>query len=191
MEKYVLEAMYMMGADDEVIARTIKRFEPFTKDGYPTLPECWADVTMFNGDETKNHAWTGAPLSLLYMCNAGITPTSPSFRTVQIKPQLGTLTGVSVTVERAGGKIVVDVEKTSNECTLNVELSNGSFGGVVCVPRIDNANTVIKLNGVIIYENGSHVIKNMPSGVSYAQEDEDFIVFNVSAGEYTFVSQAN
>lgn len=189
MEKYVLESMYMLGADDEAVLRTLNRFGPFTQDGYPTLPEIWADQTMFGGDETKNHAWTGAPLSMLYMCNAGITPTSPKFNTVQIKPQLGTLTNVSAVVEKAGGKIIVDVEKASGVCTLTVTLSNGSSGGVVCVPRIDSTNTTVILNGVTIYANGSAVNDNMPTGVSYAWEDADFVAFNVSADEYNFIAQ--
>lgn len=191
MEKYVLESMYMMGADDEAVLRTLSRFGPFTKDGYPTLPECWSDVTMFDGDETKNHAWTGAPLSMLYMYNAGITPTSPMFNTVQIKPQLGTLTSVSATVERAGGKIVVDVEKTSGTYTLNVALSKGSLGGVVYIPCADDVDTTIQLNGVTIYTSGAPISENMPTGVSYAGEDADFVAFNIAAGEYNFVAQEN
>lgn len=191
MEKYVLEAMYIMGADDEAIQRTLKRFGPFTKDGYPTLPECWADQTMFNGDETKNHAWSGAPLSLLYMCNAGITPTSPKFNTVQIKPQLGSLTRINATLERAGGKIVVNIERTSDGYTLYINLSNGSSGGVVCVPRIEGTDTTVKLNGITLYVNGAPVSANMPNGVSYAWEDSDFVAFNVAAGEYIFEAQQN
>ncbi len=191
MEKYVLEAMYMMGADDEAVERTQKRFGPFTEDGYPTLPECWADQTMFNGDETKNHAWSGAPLSLLYMCNAGITPTSPTFNTVQIKPQLGSLTRVSATVERAGGRIAVKVERSSDGYVLNITLSNGSSGGVVCVPRIEGVDTMVTLNGVTLYANGAPVSANMPNGVSYAWEDSDFVAFNVPAGEFKFTAQEN
>ncbi len=191
MEKYVLESMYMMGADDEAILRTLNRFRPFTEDGYPTLPEIWSDQSLFGGDETKNHAWTGAPLSLLYMCNAGITPTGPAFKTVQIKPQLGALTNVSATVQRAGGTIIVNVTKSSGGYTLNVTLSNGSEGGVICVPRIDGVDTMVTLNGVTLYANGAPVNANMPTGVSYAWEDADFVAFNVPAGEYKFAAQKN
>ena len=191
MEKYVLEAMYMMGADDEAVARTIKRFGPFTEDGYPTLPECWADATMFGGDETKNHAWTGAPLSMLYMYNAGITPMSPTFKMVQIKPQLGTLTSVSARVERTGGTIEVDVRKDTNTCTLKVVLSNEMYGGIICVPRVETANMTVELNGVVIYSDGAAITENLGNNISYAWENTDFVAFNVPAGEYNFVVQGN
>ncbi len=191
MEKYVLESMYMIGADEEAVQRTLNRFTPFLADGYPTLPEIWADQSLFGGDETRNHAWTGAPLSLLYMYNAGITPTSPAFKTVQIRPHLGTLSSVSATVERAHGKILVNVRKTADTYTLNVTLPSASLGGVICVPRIDGADTMITLNGTVLYANGAPITANMPSGVSYAGEDTDFVAFNVTAGSYEFVSEEN
>ncbi len=192
MEKYVLESMYMMGANEDAVQRTLNRFTPFLADGYPTLPEIWADQSLFGGDETKNHAWTGAPLSLLYMYNAGITPMSPAFKTVQIRPHLGgQLNNVSATVERANGKILVSVEKTTKTYTLNVTLPSASLGGVIYVPRIDGVDTMIKLNGTVLYANGAPISANMPSGVSYAGEDTDFVAFNVTAGTYNFVSEEN
>ena len=188
MEKYVLEAMYMMGFDVEAMNRTLKRFGPFTKDNYPTLPEIWADKTLFNGDETKNHAWTGAPLSMLYMYNTGITPLSPSFKTIQIKPQLGTLNSVSAIVERESGKILVDVKKSNNQYTLNVTLPSESLGGVIYVPYIQGISKTITLNGNTIYTNGS-LVNNLPDGISYNETNDKFVAFNVTAGTYTIISK--
>ncbi len=189
MEKYVLEAMYMMGADEEAMIRTLNRFAPFTEDGYPTLPEIWLDQTLYDGDETKNHAWTGAPLSMLYMYNAGITPLAPGFETVRIRPQLGTLNTLSATVERGSGKIVVSVQKTADKYVLNVTIPSGADGGLIYVPRLEGTNTMITLGGALIFANGSAITNNMPLGVSYADEDADFVGFNVTAGSYTFVAE--
>jgi len=191
MEKYVLEAMYMMGADDEALARTLDRFAPFTEDGYPTLPEIWLDQTLYNGDETKNHAWTGSPLSLLYMYNAGITATGPAFSTIQIRPQLGGLNTVSAKVERAVGTILLNLEKGASLYTMNVAIPEGAKGAVIYVPRLKGIDTMVKLGGSVIYANGASVSGNMPAGVSYAGEDEDFIGFNVASGNYSFTSEKN
>lgn len=188
MEKYVLEAMYMMGADVEAMERTLKRFSPFTNDNYPTLPEIWADKTLFGGDETKNHAWTGAPLSMLYMYNAGITPLSPAFKTIQIKPQLGTLNNISATVERESGKIQVDVNRTDDKYTLDVKLPSGFLGGVIYVPYVQGTNKNITINGNVVYANGTSV-NNMPEGISYKETSGNFVAFNVPSGTYTITSQ--
>ena len=186
MEKYVLEAMYMINADEEAITRTLNRFTPFTLDGYPTLPEIWKDQTLYGGDETKNHAWTGAPLSLLYMYNAGITSTSPAFKTIQIKPHLGSLNEVNAQVERASGKILVSVKKTNNGYSLNVTIPQGADYAVVYVPKYSN-NAVIELNGTTIFKN--NLSSNLPQGVSYLEEDSNYVVFKVTSGTYSFISK--
>lgn len=191
MEKYVLEAMYMMGADDEALARTLDRFAPFTEDGYPTLPEIWLDQTLYNGDETKNHAWTGSPLSLLYMYNAGIRATGPAFNTIQIRPQLGTLNSINAKVERAVGIILVSVEKSDVGYAMSVTIPSGVKSAVVYVPRLEGVDTMLKLGGSVVYANGKAIGSNMPAGVSYAGEDKDFIGFNVSSGSYSFTSEEN
>lgn len=191
MEKYVLEAMYMMGADDEALVRMLNRFTPFTEDGYPTLPEIWKDQTLYNGDESKNHAWTGSPLSLLYIYNAGITSTSAGFKTIQIRPQLGGLNNISAKVERAVGAILVNVEKNSDGYVMSVTIPDGASSAVIYVPRIKGVDTKVSLFGNTVYANGSPVNANMPSGVSFVGEDEEFIGFSVLSGEYEFTSGEN
>ncbi len=186
MEKYVLDAMYMMGADEEAMTRTVNRFSPFLEDGYPTLPEIWADQTLFSGDESKNHAWTGAPLSMLYVYNAGITPMSPAFKTVKIRPQLGTLGSVNASVTRECGTILVSIERSDTGYTMTVTIPDGADYGYVYVPRIANKNTAISLGGSTVFVNGAAVGSNMPSGVSYLNEDSDFVGFNMPSGTYSF-----
>ena len=186
MEKYVLEAMYMINRDEEAIARTLNRFTPFTLDDYPTLSEIWLDQALFGGDETKNHAWTGAPLSLLYMYNAGITSTSPAFKTIQIKPQLGSLNEVNAQVERESGKVLVNVKKTNNGYSLNVTIPQGADYAVVYVPKA-SINSIIELNGTTIFKN--NLSSNLPQGVSYLEEDSNYVAFKVTSGTYSFISK--
>ena len=186
MEKYVLEAMYMMGADDEAISRTLDRFTPFTEYGYPTLPETWIGETLYDGDESRNHAWTGSPLSMLYMYNAGIKSTSAGFKTIEIRPQLGTLSSVSATVEMAVGKILVGVEKSAGGYALAITVPGGVSSAVIYVPRVTAGNNVITLNGTVVYANG--IATSIADGISYVGEEEDFVGFSVPAGEYTIIS---
>ncbi|MBE6636164.1 MAG: hypothetical protein E7617_08295, partial [Ruminococcaceae bacterium] len=190
-EKYVLDAMYMMGADDEAMARTLSRFTPFTTDGYPTLPEIWLDQTLYNGDESKNHAWTGSPLSMLYMYNAGITSVAPGFSSIQIRPQLGSLNSISASVKRAVGRIAVSVVKNSDGYSMVVTVPDGVKSALIYVPRIAGVDTAVMLGDFLVYANGRALTANMPLGVSYVGEDTDFIGFSVPAGTYSFESDEN
>ncbi|MBQ8380892.1 MAG: discoidin domain-containing protein [Clostridia bacterium] len=190
MEKYVLEAMYMMGADDEALARTLERFSPLLEDGYPTLPEIWLNQTLYGGDETKNHAWTGAPISMLYMYNAGIAPISPAFESIRIRPQLGSLTSLSAAVERASGRIELSVSRSDNEVVLAVTVPRGVSEALIYVPRLEN-DTKILLGSSVIYAGGAQIGANMPTNIYYEAEDTDFIAFSVPSGTYTFKAIEN
>ena len=186
MEKYVLESMYLMDAADEAIARTLKRYTPLAEDGYPTLPEYW----VIKSAGTKNHAWTGGPLSMMYMYNAGITPLTPEFKTFSVRPQLGTLTSVNAYTEQGCGKIEVIAAKSAASFTLTVVVPAGAESALVCVPRLEGIDTMVKLGDVTVYADGK-AASTMPDGISYAGEDVRYVEFLVSAGEYTFTASEN
>lgn len=59
MEKYVLEALCMMGYVDDAYDRIKRRYKDMVDEDYSTLWEYW------NKDGTKNHAWSGGPLIIM------------------------------------------------------------------------------------------------------------------------------
>ena len=133
MEKYVLEALFCMGAENDGLDRIRKRYKTMVEyPGLTTLPENWIDevrelapgepmVNAFWG--TYNHGWSGGPLTILSQKVCGIEPTSPGFKTFRVKPQMGYLKEASCHVDSVSGKISVSVErkgKTKLEITLSV-----------------------------------------------------------------------
>ncbi len=182
MEKYILEGLYMMGYADVAIERTLDRYDGMLKDGHPTLCESFSFSGLSGsgkGTATRNHAWTGGPLSLSYMYIAGITSTGAGFKTFRIRPQLGNLNTVSAKTETMYGFITVNATKTA----LSVTVPTGTTAEI-CVPRLEGATT-IKLGGVVVYDNGRPTAA-LPSGVTYTGEDTDYVFFTVGAGSYSF-----
>ena len=184
MEKYVLEALYIMGYAEEAIERTLKRYEVMLTDEHPTLYEGFdtSGLSGNNGTATRNHAWSGGPLSLMYMYNAGILSTGAGFSTFTVRPHLGSLTYITASTDTVSGKIAVNATKNS----LSVTVPTGSTSALICVPRIDGKATTITLGGVVVYDNGAVVTAGLPAGVSYAGEDADYVNFTVASGNYDF-----
>ena len=60
MEYYVLKALCEMGYREDAKRRMLKRYKPLIENDNTTL---WEDFSILG---TKNHAWSGGPLSILY-----------------------------------------------------------------------------------------------------------------------------
>ncbi len=185
MEKYVLEALYIMGCADDAVNRMLDRYSIMLEDEHPTLYEDF-DVEKLSGNKgtaTRNHAWSGGPLSLMYMYTAGILPTSPAFKTVSIRPCLGALTRVYGTTDTACG--TVTVETTASRMAVTVPV--GCDAALICVPKIEKGATLVKLDGKVIYCGGKQ--GELPSGVSFLGEDDGYVSFNVPSGSYVFTME--
>ena len=182
MEKYILESLYVMGYAEDAIARTLKRYDVMLQTEHPTLYEVFNvnQLSGNNGTATRNHAWSGGPLSLLYMYNAGILSTGAGFETVRIKPCLGNLSSVSASTDTVRGEISVDATKN----TLRVTVPAGCKSAEICVPRLEQATTV-KLGDAVVYANGA-AQKALPTGVAFAGEDAGYVNFTVIPGTYDF-----
>ena len=59
MEKYVLDALCMMGEVDLAVKRIKRRYKGMVDEDYSTLWEFWTK------EGTKNHAWSGGPLIIM------------------------------------------------------------------------------------------------------------------------------
>ncbi|MDD4820213.1 MAG: alpha-L-rhamnosidase C-terminal domain-containing protein, partial [Flavobacteriales bacterium] len=133
MEKYVLEALYMLGEDTFAIERMHKRYAKMMayKD-FTTLFEGWGIGAEGFGGGTTNHAWSGGPLTLLSQKVCGITPTSPAFKTFKVQPQMGSLTQAQGKIVTAnGGEIAVSVTVKGKNTTVKVNVPNGSTATVI------------------------------------------------------------
>ncbi|TAH25577.1 MAG: glycoside hydrolase [Cytophagales bacterium] len=107
MEKYVLEALWLMDKDHQAIERLLKRFSKMIKSPLTTLWEGWGIGKEGYGGGTYNHAWSGGGLTLLSQFVAGITPSSIGFDTIQVKPRMGNLKYSAANIETVKAKISV------------------------------------------------------------------------------------
>lgn len=143
MEKYVLEALYLMGYDTDAMIRMQKRHINVVNDKLSsTLPELWqngevADFSDYEG--TKNHGWSSGSLITLSRYAAGIEPTSAGYNSWKIMPQLGGFSAVSVCVPSEIGLIKAYISINDGEFSLSL-ISPGGIAEVF-VP-IENYQTV-------------------------------------------------
>ncbi|MEL7161346.1 MAG: alpha-L-rhamnosidase C-terminal domain-containing protein, partial [Bacteroidota bacterium] len=86
MEKYVLEALALMGRTDYAITRMKKRFGKMIADDLTTLYEGWGIGKEGYGGGTYNHAWSGGALTVMSQFLGGAEPTSPGWATYRIQP---------------------------------------------------------------------------------------------------------
>lgn len=70
-----------------------------------------------NPEPTRSdcHAWSSSPVYDFLATVAGVTPSSPGFKTVRIKPSFGHLKFIEVSVPHPKGNIVVCLRKTDKK----------------------------------------------------------------------------
>ncbi|MDL2265165.1 glycoside hydrolase [Parabacteroides sp. OttesenSCG-928-G07] len=126
MEKYVLEALFVMGEANYALERMKQRYRKMMAYSYTTLFEGWGIGSEGFGGGTINHAWSGGPLTLLSQKVCGIQPTSPGFKTFSVIPQLGTLTEVQATVTTHYGNIEVHIQKQKSKIQVKITVPTGT-----------------------------------------------------------------
>lgn len=114
MEGYVLEALCRMGFHETAMLRMRERYALLVCNDNSTL---WEDFTVLG---TRNHAWSGGPLTILYRHIAGIDTDTPGFASFHVLPCLCGLNRITATVPSVLGLIRVTVERT--EATFRLEL---------------------------------------------------------------------
>lgn len=133
MEKYVLEALFVMNQPTLAMERMKQRYGQMINDypQYTTLFEGWGIGEQGFGGGTINHAWSGGPLTMLSQKVCGITPSSPGFRSFRIRPQMGNLTQASATVDTHYGLIRAELQRKGNRIRLTLTVPQGTTAEVV------------------------------------------------------------
>ena len=131
MEKYVLEALFVMDEPDRAFDRMHKRYgRMLSYDDHTTLFEGWGIGAEGFGGGTVNHAWSGGPLTLLSQKVCGIAPTSPGFRTFAVNPQMGRLKNASATIDTNYGLISVSLSRRGDRIDGTVTVPSGTVATV-------------------------------------------------------------
>ena len=182
MEKYVLEAMFKLGAADEALERIKNRYASMLEDEWTTLWE------MFPMGGSHNHAWSGAPLVAMSAYVAGIAPDKAGYDTYHVIPQLGYLNQVMCTVPSVKGDIILSLNRYDNGTAVVMTLTSPkNTVARVGIPIAASAGIIC--NGEIIYKSGEGI--GAVDGVEFLYADNEYVYFNVQSGEWTFYALTN
>ena len=120
MEKYVLEALFFMGYEQQALDRMKKRFQKNVDEPHTTLWEGWGIGPDGFGGGTINHAWSGGGLTLLSQYVCGIAPIEPGFKRFKVQPMPGKLTDLNTSLDTHYGAIGFGYKKARSGFTMTV-----------------------------------------------------------------------
>jgi hypothetical protein len=175
MEKYVLEALYLMGYEDSALERMKSRYAEMVASHYSTLWEFWDP-----NSGTQNHAWTGGPLTMLSGYAAGVRPLTPGYETFTVAPQLGGIRNLSVVVPTVRGEIAVSADAAPDGTARVHTTVPAGTTAVVGVPLTGGRRaTTVYCGDETIWENG----QDMPNeaGLTSTGSDDKFVYFTVTS----------
>ncbi len=155
LEKYVFEAMFMMGYETEGLMRFKKRFEKMVDNPqFTTLFEGWGISKEGFGGGTVNHAWSGGGLTVLSQYLCGIAPVEPGYETFHILPQPGPITKASAEIASVAGRIKTSFTNTAGLFTLKASVPPGTK---VIIGLPGKNYRKITLNGATIWQDGKFI----------------------------------
>ncbi|MDR0705875.1 MAG: hypothetical protein LBF88_12955 [Planctomycetaceae bacterium] len=127
MEKYVLEALFKMGYENDAFARMKERFKKMVEHpDYTTLWEGWGIGKEGFGGGTTNHAWSGGGLTLLSQYAAGVTNRLNQEFT--ICPQPGPLKWIKSKTPTLHGDLLVEIERKDQKMKIKITMPKGTKG---------------------------------------------------------------
>ena len=168
MEKYVIEALYRMDRPDLAVARMKERYRAQIDSPLTTLWEGWGLGGEGFGGGSYNHAWSGGPLTCLSRFAAGISPTSPGYKSFEIKPQMGPLKSLEAEVDSPHGLIRLMLERGDASFAASGRVPDGTRGRIG-VPRQGTGQKFI-VNG---------------APTAAAHSTESFHFFDLGPGEFS------
>ena len=127
MEGYVEEALFRMGFGMEAYQRMINRYMPLIQNENSTL---WEDFAVLG---TKNHAWTGAPLTLYYRYVLGIKSDN-FYQTIRIQPDFRFQKKYEFELEFDGKRIAVLLKQENGK--IESKIHNETTRKVLIIKQI-------------------------------------------------------
>lgn len=143
MEKYVMEALFMIGEGKYALERTKQRFTPMVNNKeYTTLFEGW-EIGGYGGG-TVNHAWSGGALTVIAQYLCGIYPLEAGYKVFKITPDPASFKTASIGVPTIAGMIKSEFVSTDKEFTLKVSIPKHTEA-VIYLP--DKKDKELRVNG--------------------------------------------
>ena len=176
------------------------------------LPECgWADVMYEIATQTTLPSWGymmqrgatsiwetwegdtnlslnctmfGSTEKFFYKDLAGISPTSPGYRRIAIKPQIvGDLNYAQAAVRTVRGTVAVDWKKGDNALEMKVTIPANTTAEIG-VPKMGLKEIAITESGKTLWEAGTFARGVL--GITAGRESGDEVIFDAGSGSYIF-----
>ncbi|MFO7636575.1 MAG: alpha-L-rhamnosidase C-terminal domain-containing protein [Clostridia bacterium] len=119
MEYYVLAAMFEAGFPQAAFTRMMERYRFLIENENSTL---WEDFHILG---TRNHAWSGGPLTLMFRYILGISPASPGYGKAYFRPVFVGLPRVRGHVRTIRGTLSSDIAYGIGQMTMDVSFPDG------------------------------------------------------------------
>lgn len=182
LEKYVLEAYFLMNDGKAGVERMLHRYDNMIKSPLTTLWEGWEINSHTYGGGSYNHGWSGGPLTLMSQYIAGLSPGKAGFQSVNVFPQPSGLKTASMGAETIAGYMKTSFYEKEDKFELNIAVPKGSYVKVG-IPKFEKVYQKILLNGTLIWDSGKPVSSPI---ASYSDENAQYIIFNVASGNLKF-----
>lgn len=127
MEKYVMEALFMMNEGEYAMERGRERYREMVEDPlHTTLYEGWGSADKGFSGGTVNHAWSGGALTVIAQNLMGISPTKAGWQEFQVKPQPVCFKRASITVPTVRGTIGVSYQTKGEHTVFSITVPQGT-----------------------------------------------------------------
>jgi len=143
-------------------------------EAFEYCPWCSLNMKMFGSVE-----------KFFYKDLAGISPASPGYKRISIKPHIiGELKYVTASIKTVRGEVKSSwVREGDNKLRMEVTIPPNSQAKV-SVPKMGLENVVITEGGKTIWENGSYI--GGVEGITGGIESAKYVTFDVGSGSYSF-----
>lgn len=179
MEKYVMEALFVMGEGKYAMERTRNRFAEMVDDpNHSTLFEGWGVGEKGFGGGTTNHAWSGGALTVIAQKLCGLSPLSAGWKEFLIEPDPASFAHAAIAVPTVTGLI-------SSEFRVN----DGVFELEISVPQ--NTTAIVRLPAMVgssVTVNGQQAT-NKQLNVNEKYLDDSKTALSLTAGKYTIIQK--
>lgn len=132
MEKYVMEALFLMGHGDYAMERVRRRFAKMVDSpDYTTLWEGWGIGSEGYGGGTVNHAWSGGFMIVVARKLFGIEPVEPGYSRFRIAPVDGIFDDYSFSFESGHGTVALSRRQTRKGAAWRITVPEGTSAEVI------------------------------------------------------------
>lgn len=181
LEKYVLEAYFVMHDAEAGIRRMLKRYDGMIKSPVTTLWEGWAVGSGTYGGGSYNHGWSGGPLTLMSQYIAGLQPLEPGYQHIQIFPQPAGLQQAKMGAQSVIGWMESAFKQTETAFQINTNIPKG-YPLLIGLPQTKKPYSSITINNKVVWP---EVRAASSSDAQYKGLHKGYHVFELPSGSVT------